>query len=106
MSKKSPSKLVRFFHSWYKIRDKLTRPFNYKLPFFRRSAGMVIIMILLLAAIVPVSYARAFGGSSNRRHGGNDKVAKWVPTAFLTSSFVFATRNSIPGFILGMSYEN
>ena len=74
------------------------RPFSYKVPFFHRSIGMIVIMILLLAAIVPVSYAKTFGG-----HGS---VATWVPTAFLAATFVFATRNSVPTFLLGISYEN
>lgn len=59
-------------------------------------------MILVFAAIVPMSYGKVFTSSSSRRV----EVATFPPVIFLLLAFVFATRNSIPSFLLGISYEN
>lgn len=34
------------------------------------------------------------------------KVAKWPATLFLTLTFAFATRNSLIGFLTGISYDD
>ena len=69
---------------------------------------MVILMILIVAAIIPVTYAPSFGTKGYKIDDGNKEglVAKWPATMFLTLTFIFSTRNSIPGFLLGISYEN
>lgn len=63
---------------------------------------MVILMILIFAAIVPMSYGKVFASDSDERV----EVATFPPVIFLLLAFVFSTRNSIPGFLLGISYEN
>lgn len=74
-------------------------PFYKKMPFFNRSIGFLLVIVILLAITVPILFASIW-------FGGGDRVSTGMPTYYLIATFIFAARNSLPYFFLGISYEN
>ena len=68
------------------------------MPFFHRSIGFLLLILVLLIITAPILFFSIW-------FGGGDRVSTGVPTIYLLMTFIFAARNSLPYFFLGISYE-
>ncbi len=83
--------------SWYKFRNTAGWPLWYRIPFIQRPIGMVLYM--LITAVVGLYMV-------TKAAVDDEIIPREVPSFFLLTTFVFATRNSFVTFFTGISYES